>query len=112
MPCDTVYAPKQTPQQRRTQIEEATARLEKALASKEAGVVIDKATGAVAFTGDWKDRAGVSDACAYRRLSVKSSFALRQAVATAETVAGRKVNAQAVAAGVHSHDGGKTWGKD
>ncbi len=34
------------------------------------------------------------------------------ALAKAEAQAGRTVDKQAVASGLHSHDGGKTWGKD
>lgn len=68
-------------------------------------------TGAVAFTG-WKDddREGLSDVCAFRALKAEGSWEFRQALMRAETMAGRKVDAAQVAAGVHSHDGGKTWG--
>lgn len=69
--------------------------------------------GAIAFKG-WKaeDRGFWSDVCAYRTLRLENPFALRQAIARAEAISGRKVNEQAIAAGVHSHDGGKTWGSD
>lgn len=40
-----------------------------------------------------------------------NSWELRQAVARAEAQQGRKVNAHAVASGLHSHDGGKNWEK-
>jgi hypothetical protein len=52
----------------------------------------------------------VTDVCAYRTLTASNSWALRQAVAKAEQLAGRKVSAAQVAAGTHSHDGGKTFG--
>ena len=46
-----------------------------------------------------------------RRLSAKGSESLRRAVARAEALAGRKADARAIASGVHSHDGGRTWDK-
>jgi hypothetical protein len=54
-------------------------------------------------------RNGISDACAYRKLLASGSPALRAALAKAEAMAGRKVDPQAIASGVHSHDGGRTW---
>lgn len=65
--------------------------------------------GGIAFKG-WTDNADVSDLCAYRALTARNSPALRKALARAEVTAGRKLDAQAIAAGMHSHDGGKTWG--
>jgi hypothetical protein len=85
-------------------------RLENALRDRSAKVVIAQ-NGALAFTGNW-DRDGVGDVCAYRRLVVDGSFALRTAVAAAEAQSGRRLNDGAVAAGFHSHDQGKTWGRD
>lgn len=90
----------------------ALARLERALELKNAtGVsVVIGANGAVAFRG-WSDaeRGGIADTCAYRALSAINSPALRRAVARAEALYGRKVNPQAIASGVHSHDGGNTF---
>lgn len=110
MPCDSVRNPNQTLEQRVDQVKKSLTRLEQALAAGRVTVRIGP-TGAVAFAG-WKpeDRDDVTDVCAYRALSVQGSFALRQAVQRAEQQQGRKVNAAAVAAGVHSHDGGRTWG--
>lgn len=107
MPCDTKLAPNQSLTERGAQIDAALKRLESALQAGRVSVGI-AANGAVAFKG-WNDRDGVSDVCAYRTLASGNSWALRQAVARAEALAGRKVNPQAVAAGHHSHDGGKTW---
>ena len=59
----------------------------------------------------WQDQNAVTDVCAYRTLTASNSWALRQAVARAETTTGKRVNAQAVAAGWHSHDGGGSWGQ-
>lgn len=114
MPCDTYRSyERQTLQERNAEVEVALKQLEKSLLDNRARVVIDRATGAVAITG-WKaeERRGVADVCAIRSLQVSGSWALRQALAKAEAQAGRKVNMQTVAAGVHSHDNGRTWSKD
>jgi len=107
MPCDTKLTDNQTLQQRMTQVQKALQRLEAALTLGNVKVNVG-ANGAVAFSG-WKDRDDVTDVCAYRTLSSQNSWALRQAVMKAEAMSGRKVNQSAVAAGVHSHDGGKTF---
>jgi hypothetical protein len=107
MPCDTRLRENQTIKQREREVNEALARLEQFLTSGTVSVNIGQ-NGAVAFKG-WQDQAGVSDVCAYRTLTYKGSFALREAVARAERTTGRKVNTNAVGAGVHSHDGGGTW---
>jgi len=99
----------QTPEERLAQVTAALAELERLIKSGDVMVIIDKVTGAIAFKG-WKENSSLSDACAYRLLMAKQSWPLRQAIARAEHLAGRKVNEKAVAAGVHSHDGGKTWG--
>jgi DNA-binding protein YbaB len=109
MPCETKIADNQTLQQRMTQVQKALQRLEASLTSGNVKVNVG-ANGAVAFSG-WKDRDDVTDVCAYRTLSANNSWALRQAVAKAEAMSGRKVNASAVAVGTHSHDGGSTWHK-
>jgi hypothetical protein len=106
MPCDSSLAEGQTLVQRMSEVERALKRLEGYLSTGKVTVKIGP-TGSIAFAG-WADRDRLSDTCAYRALSLQSSWALRQQVARAEAMSGRKVNAQAVAAGVHSHDG-KTW---
>lgn len=85
----------------------ALQRLEAALAAGTVAVAVSS-KGGVAFRG-WKDTAGLADLCAYRALTASNSPALRRALARAEVIAGRKVDAQVVASGTHSHDGGKTW---
>ncbi len=112
MPCDTKLRAGVTPVQRASQIGAALARLEKALGVGKAKVTIDKRTGALAFTG-WtpEERDDVTDLCAYRRLTARSSWELRKAIAIAEALAGRKVSAQAVSSGLHSHDGGQTFSR-
>jgi hypothetical protein len=106
MPCLT--QPSLTQTQRSAQ-REALARLQRAIAAGSVTAVIGRA-GGVAFAG-WADadRAGVSDLCAYRALS--NTPELRRAIARAEVIAGHKLDARTVAAGVHSHDGGRTWGR-
>lgn len=93
------------------EIKDALKRLEEYLARGTVKVVVGP-QGAVAFQG-WReqDRAGLGDVCAIRALTAESSFALRKAMATAEAASGRKVNLAQVGAGVHSHDGGRTWGR-
>jgi hypothetical protein len=109
MACYATLASNQTLAQRTTQVERALQRLEFYLKTGQVKINIGT-SGAIVFSG-WGDRDGLSDTCAYRSLSVSSSWALKQAVARAEAMSGRKVNAQAVAAGVHSHDGGRTFEK-
>ena len=111
MPCDvTRQSDRQTATEREGEVSDALGRLEEALRAGEVVVRVGP-TGSVAFSG-WEARSGMSDLCAYRRLATSGSEALRSALARAEATAGRQVDETAVAAGVHSHDGGKTWGKD
>lgn len=108
MPCDSYIPKNMTPIQRKTQIEQAIEKLNKAIAAGQVSITVDRNTGAVGFKGDWQ-REGITDACAYRKLSLKGGFEFKKALMKAEAAAGRKVNEKAVAAGVHTHDGGKTW---
>lgn len=109
MPCDTQLRPNETLTQRATAIDAALRRLEVALTSGAVRMTVGP-NGSIAFVG-WgeAERDRVTDVCAYRTLAASGSWALRQAQAKAEALAGRRVNAFAVAAGHHSHDGGKTW---
>lgn len=86
----------------------ALARLETALAAGTVTAIIGR-NGGIAFKG-WTDRADITDLCAYRALTASNSPALRRAIARGEAMAGRKLDARTVTAGVHSHDGGSTWG--
>lgn len=107
MPCDTRLREGQTLTQRAAQVESALTRLKRYLTTGSVRIQIGP-TGAVSFT-NWNDRDDLSDVCAFRSLQAAGSWELRQAVARAEVAQGRKVNPRAVAAGEHSHDGGKTW---
>ena len=109
MPCDSVRRENQTLQDRMAEVKRALERLERSLQSGSVRVQIAP-NGAIAFAG-WSDRDDVTDVCAYRTLAAQNSWALRQAVARAEASQGRKVNPNAVAAGHHSHDGGRTWSR-
>jgi len=111
MPCDTNLKPNQSLTARGVEIKRALTRLEAALTANQVKVKIGP-NGAVALDG-WKpdERDGVSDVCAIRTLTSENSWPLRQAIARAEAQQGRKVNPHAVAAGIHSHDGGKNWDK-
>lgn len=111
MVCDTRILEGETKQTREKGIKDAIARLEAALKAGTVQVELSK-DGALAFKG-WTDasRNRVSDTCAYRKLSVANSWALKQAVARAEALQGRKLNERAIAAGTHSHDGGASWHK-
>ena len=108
MACESRLRAGQTLEQRSTQIQGALKRLETSLGTGIVKIGIAP-NGAIVFNG-WKDRDDVTDACAYRSLTASSSWALRQAVARAEAQSGRKVNARAIEAGWHSHDGGSSWG--
>jgi hypothetical protein len=108
MACDTKrLSEKQTAAERKKQIDTALAALKRGLSTGAIKVVIG-ANGAISFYG-WAEGTfnKVSDACAYRTLTSQGSSELRNAIAKT----GKKVNPQAVAAGWHSHDGGKSWGK-
>lgn len=115
MPCDSTPRRSKrtgkalTPEERKVEVKASLKSLEMQLSSGKVTLKIGP-TGAIVFWGwEGEDRASVTDVCAYRTLAASNSWALRQAVAKAEAMSGKKVNVQAVASGVHSHDGGKTW---
>ena len=95
--------------EKKQRVKDALARLERALSAGTVKVVIDRASGAVAFRGLWRSD-GVADSCAYRALTAANSAPLRASLARAEIMAGRSVNERAIASGVHSHDGGRSFG--
>lgn len=109
MACDTMRKPNQTIAERASEIETALRALKAALLSGKVQVKIAP-NGAITFAGQY-DRADLTDACTYRLLTYQNSPELRAAIARAEAMSGRKVNPRAIAAGHHSHDGGRTWDK-
>jgi hypothetical protein len=112
MPCDTRRKPRQTVQERASEVRGAVAKLDALLKKRLVRPRVGP-QGAIAFEG-WpeKDRDGVTDACAYRRIMSTGSVLARAEIARAEQLAGRSVDRQVIGAGVHSHDGGRTWGTD
>lgn len=112
MACETMRKPKQTVQERIAEINKAIALLDAKLKKRLVKPVVDKATGAIAFPGfEAADRNGITDACAYRRIMATGSTLAKLEIQRAEQLAGRSVNRQALAQGIHSHDGGASWGK-
>lgn len=114
MPCDTIRkSPQQTLAERAREVRAAGAKIDAMLAKGQVKATVDKKTGGIVFSGiDDKVRDGMTDACVYRAIMARGSHASRQAIVKAERLAGRGVNKKAVLAGLHSHDGGQTWGRD
>ncbi len=111
MACDTWVRANQSLTERKEEVKKVLTRVEAALQSRLVRVKVDRATGAVAFDGiSDADRAGVTDACIYRRIMVSGSALARAQIARAEQLAGRQVDRKVLAGGLHSHDGGQTWG--
>jgi hypothetical protein len=118
MPCDTRLKEnyrnlkrRQTISERAEEIRRTVTDVNSLIAAGKVKPIVDKRTGAVAFDGlDDNIRDGATDACIYRRLMVSGSSLTKAKLAQAEAMAGRTVNKQALAQGVHSHDGGQTWG--
>lgn len=108
MPCDTKLKVNQTIQQRAEEVRRAVAGLDQALRMRTIKPVIGP-QGAIAFQGWDNGRDGVTDACAYRRIMATGSALAKAEIARAEQMSGRRVNMAAVGAGIHSHDGGRTW---
>lgn len=111
MVCDTrPFRRNQTLAERKEEVKKIVYDVNSLIAASKVKPVIDKKTGAVTFAGlDENIRGGVSDACIYRRLLVSGSSLTKAALQRAEMVAGRAVDKQALAQGVHSHDGGGSW---
>ena len=109
MSCNLMRDPQQTAEDRAREIQAALAKLQSALGSNQARYQVSP-QGFVSIVG-WReeDRRRVSDVCAFRMLATAGSWEHRKALAAAESRAGRAVNVQAIGAGVHSHDGGKTF---
>jgi hypothetical protein len=104
--CDTRVYTIETEESRKADVKAATERLTKLIREGKVRATLDRATGAVAFTG-WSaaDRARLSDGCAIRLL--RADGTVQAAIRAAEGRAGRKADLSST---VHSHDGGKSWG--
>jgi hypothetical protein len=111
MPCDRINRRGQSIQQRAKEIKQVVEDVNSLIAVGKVKPVVDRKTGAIAFQGIGEtQRDDVSDACIYRRIMVSGSSLAKAKIAQAEALAGRQVNKGALAQGVHSHDGGQTWG--
>jgi hypothetical protein len=109
MPCDRRLKPQQTIGQRKEEIRRAVEKLVQGIATGKIKPRVG-AQGAIAFQGfDPKDRDGMTDNCAYRRLLASGSSLVLAELARAEAIAGRPVDKQVIGQGVHSHDGGVNW---
>lgn len=110
MVCELSRRPNQTFTERKEEVRKAVAALSAALASGQAKAIVSRATGSVAFRG-WPEgeAARVTDSCSYRLIMATGSALAKQAIAKAELLAGRTVDRQALAQGIHSHDGGVSW---
>ncbi len=110
MPCDTRLKVGQSIKARAEEVRAVVAKLQAALVAGRVRAKVGP-TGGVAFVGlEDGERDGVTDACMYRRLMATGSALAKAAIAKAEMLAGRNVDRQVIASGLHSHDGGKTWG--
>jgi hypothetical protein len=110
MPCDTRLKYRQTISERKAEVKRVISDVSSLVATGKVKPVIDKKTGAIAFQGlDDNIRDGVTDACVYRLMMVSGGALAKAKIAQAEALAGRTVNREALAAGVHSHDGGGSW---
>jgi hypothetical protein len=101
--------PKQTLAERIAEITAAITKLDALLKKRLVKPVVGP-QGAITFAGWVEDRNGVTDACAYRRIMTKGSALAIAEIERAEMMAGRKVDRQVIGQGVHSHDGGHSWG--
>ena len=111
MACETMRKPQQTIQERIAEVKSAISALELKLLKRKVRAVVGP-QGAITFTGwDDKDRNGITDACAYRRIMATGSALAKAEIARAEQMAGRSVDRRVIGQGVHSHDGGQSWGK-
>lgn len=113
MPCDTVLRRRnQTLSERKAEVKKAVDSLDRQLLKKKVKPVVGP-QGAITFQG-WKeeDKEGVSDACAYRRIMATGSSLAKAEISRAEQLAGRAVDKKILTTGLHSHDGGDTWGTD
>lgn len=109
MVCWTFQKPKQTAAERKEEIRKTVEKFARGLAAGTVKAVVGK-TGGVTFTGIAEsERNNVSDSCVYRSIMTTGSALARQQIARAEQMAGRRIDAKAVAGGLHSHDGGKSW---
>jgi len=108
MTCWTYVKPQQTKEERKREIQKATANIDRLIAARKVVVKVGP-QGAVMFQGIPDDvRDGMADSCVYAGIMAKGSQAAKMAIQRAAQLAGVRVNEGAIKAGVHSHDG-VTW---
>jgi hypothetical protein len=106
LPCDTRLKKGQTISERKVEIKESVDKLAAALAAGKVKPVVG-AKGGIAFPGWAEGQAnGVTDNCGYRKIMSSGSALAKLAIERAEMMAGRKVDRQAVAQGLHTHGDG------
>ena len=104
MACEMYRATQaQTLTERKKQIVETIEELARQIARGNVKVLVGP-QGAIAFPG-WNNNNGVTDACAYRTLMARGGTETKRAIMKAEMLAGRKVDSQVIASGVHAHGG-------
>jgi hypothetical protein len=109
MVCDTQLKPRQTLAERKAEVRKRMSSIDKLIANRTVQLRVGP-QGAVTFTGlTDSDRDGLTDACIYRTVTRTGSAAAKLAIQRAEQLSSRPVDRRMLAAGVHSHDGGKTW---
>src|ERR1700739_1726622 len=92
MPCDTWIQPNQTLTERKVEVRKGVDRFSQGLSTGRIKAKVGP-QGAIAFVGvDDKERAGVTEACAYRQILVHGSALAKAAIARAEQIAGRSVD--------------------
>lgn len=109
MVCDTRLKPRQTLSERADEVRKAITTIDALLKKRLIRPVVGP-QGSITFVGLSDDvRDGITDACVYRRIMATGSALAKAEIARAEQLAGRGVDRQVLASGVHSHDGGKSW---
>jgi hypothetical protein len=106
----------QTLAERARELRKAGEAIDKLLAIGRVKVKVDRRTGGVIFTGIPDDvRSGMNDACVYRAIMKRGSHAAKQQIIKAQRLAGvtdERLKQVVGGQGLHSHDNGRTWGRD
>jgi len=105
VPCDSRRLPGQSLTQRKEEIRTTIAKLSAAIIAGRVKPKVSK-EGGIIFEG-WlnQDRNRITDSCALRQVTATGSALALQAIQRAEILAGRKLDRQAIAQGLHTHDG-------
>ena len=112
MPCFSKPRVNQTPEQRRVEVKKVMTDIEKLIAKRKVKIKLGPQGAAVLIGLSDADRAGLTDTCILRMLMNSGSESAKMAIQQAEMLAGRSINRKAIEQGLHSHDAGRTWGRD